>query len=89
MQSRMSSTLNTNESLSSLTLLKKMTPKLVMSELAKTKQCVHNDLKDVIKQTKQSSCERKQFCSTFIVDFSSTPIKVAPKTSTPIKLNHK
>jgi hypothetical protein len=88
MQSRMSSTLNTNESLSSLTLLKKMTPKL-MPELAKTKQSVHKDLKSVIKQTKQCSYEKKQFCSTFIVDFSSTPIKIAPKTSTPIKLNHK
>jgi hypothetical protein len=88
MKSRMSSTLNTNASLSTLVLGKKRstnrTPKL-----SQTKHIIQKNLKSAINQAKRDSNNDKVFCSTFIVDFSSTPVKMAPKTSTPIKLHYK
>ncbi|CAF0728677.1 unnamed protein product [Brachionus calyciflorus] len=34
----------------------------------------------------ESTCLDQKISSTFVVDFASTPIKLAPKTSTPVKL---
>jgi hypothetical protein len=39
------------------------------------------DVRHKLKQLKHL----QKNCSTFLVDFASTPIKIAPKTSTPIK----
>jgi hypothetical protein len=67
----------------------------LVCKLKKTKPIINKRIVNVQKCThlpiaKQTDSERtpqlQRTCSTFVVDFASTPIKLAPKTSTPIKI---